>query len=72
VNDDTKTAMDLTDAISTHGGWVGASVAGAAAWVMKLSAGRTLKTLDTMASKLTEIDARLSRIEGRFDEKDHS
>ena len=62
--------MDLTDAISTHGGWLGASVAGAAAWVMKVSAGRTLKTLDKLDSRLGDIDARLSRIEGRFDEMD--
>ena len=72
MNDDAKNAMDLSDAIATHGGWIGASVATVAAWVMKVSAGRTLKTLDSVAEKLTEIDARLSRIEGRFDEMDRA
>jgi len=72
MNDDTKTAMDVTDALQAHGGWIAASVAGVIAWVMKIGAGRTLKTLDTMSEKLIEIDARLSRIEGRFDEMDHT
>ena len=71
MSEDAKNAMDLGDAIATHGGWVAAAVASMTVWVAKVGAGRTLKTLDRVDERLGEIDARLSRIEGRFDEMDH-
>ena len=66
-----------------HGGWVTTAAIGALAWLARVTIGRNLKSLDDKLDKqaedtgrltemVTKMDSRLARLEGRFEQQDHS
>lgn len=66
-----------------HGGWVTSALLGALAWIARITIGRNLKVFDDKLDELREesrkrgemladVHARLARIEGRFEQQDHS
>jgi len=65
MSDEEKIAMDVGDALATHGGWFAALVAGGYGWIMKAGLGRLSDTLDRIDAKLDNHSERLARLEGR-------
>ena len=58
-------------AISQNGGWVLAALTGTWAFITKWALSRYVRSHEQINETLQNIDKRLSRIEGRFDERDN-
>jgi len=64
--------LELTDALTQYGGWAAGALASSAAWVTRMVLGRHIKRMDEIGRDIQSINLRLTRIEGRFDERDHA
>ena len=65
MSDEEKIAMDVGDALATHGGWFAALIAGGYGWILTAGLGRAGQTLDRIVAKLDDHGQRLARLEGR-------
>lgn len=59
-----------TPELLLNGGWLATAILAAWGWVTRVALGRHFRQMDELTKSLANIDKRMARLEGRFEQQD--
>lgn len=65
-----EVSAESTPDILASGGWIATALIAAWSWITRFALARHFKQLDELSTAIGNIDKRIARLEGRFEQQD--